>query len=605
MALLGVIGEEFAETKPFDGLRIGVSLHLEAKTAVLLETLQRGSATVIAAGNHGTSQDDVVAYLNARGIDARGSRFDDLETHLGVVASVVADEPDMLLDNGADLVSLVLENDVEVIGGTEETTSGHMRLDGEFRDRVNFPMIVINDSPLKAIAENQHAVGQSVYESFCRLTNLMPQGKRFLVVGYGWCGRGVAHYARANGAHVTVAEVDEIKMMEAALDGFRVGSVQELISHADVVITVTGAANVVDAVALAEAPSGLLLANAGHFPIEIDVSYLETNAEEQVQMGETITRYRMPDGRSIDLVADGRMMNLAGPLPKGNTIESMDLGVALALVGAACSGDDAGETLTTVVDAAPTTVTTADATATTTTLISFEPTDPSVMVNGGWLAYECRGEGAPAVVVDHGRANATQVERDPNWMLWGKTLDMIAETNKVCMYGRRGVVGSEPISGDPVRTTQDQVNDLNGLIDALELETPVILVGHSLGGFNIRLLAGQNPEKVAGLVFVDGTDTGIAEFGTAPSVSAPEWIDLVAGQTQAAVVTDLGDLPVYVLTATQVSSGRVWWFELQDNLLALSTNSVQMNVEAAHTNIHWTEPASVAEAVAWVTAQAG
>ena len=329
MALLGVIGEEFAETKPFDGLRIGVSLHLEAKTAVLLETLQRGGATVIAAGNHGTSQDDVVAYLNARGIDARGSRFDDLETHLGVVASVVADEPDMLLDNGADLVSLVLENDIEVIGGTEETTSGHMRLDGEFRERVSFPMIVINDSPLKAIAENQHAVGQSVYESFCRLTNLMPQGKRFLVVGYGWCGRGVAHYARANGAHVTVAEVDEIKMMEAALDGFRVGSVQELIPHADVVITVTGAANAVDAEALAEAPSGLLLANAGHFPIEIDVSYLETNAEEQVQMGETITRYRLPDGRSIDLVADGRMMNLAGPLPKGNTIESMDLGFAM------------------------------------------------------------------------------------------------------------------------------------------------------------------------------------------------------------------------------------------------------------------------------------
>ena len=329
MALLGVIGEEFAETKPFDGLRIGVSLHLEAKTAVLLETLQRGGATVIAAGNHGTSQDDVVAYLNARGIDARGSRFDDLETHLGVVASVVAEQPDMLLDNGADLVSLVLENDIEVIGGTEETTSGHMRLDGEFRERVSFPMIVINDSPLKAIAENQHAVGQSVYESFCRLTNLMPQGKRFLVVGYGWCGRGVAHYARANGAHVTVAEVDEIKMMEAALDGFRVGSVQELIPHADVVITVTGAANAVDAEALAEAPSGLLLANAGHFPIEIDVSYLETNAEEQVQMGETITRYRLPDGRSIDLVADGRMMNLAGPLPKGNTIESMDLGFAM------------------------------------------------------------------------------------------------------------------------------------------------------------------------------------------------------------------------------------------------------------------------------------
>lgn len=329
MALLGAIGHEFDETKPFDGLRIGVSLHLEAKTAVLLETLKRGGATVIAAGNHGSSQDDVVAYLRTRGIDARGSQRDDLDTHLSVVRSVIEDKPDMLLDNGADLVSLVLETGIEVIGGTEETTSGHMRLDSEFGDRVDFPVIVINDSPLKAIAENQHAVGQSVYESFCRLTNLMPQGKRFLVVGYGWCGRGVAHYARANGAQVSVAEVDEIKMMEAALDGYRVGTVPELIRDTDVVITVTGFENVVDAEALAEAPSGVLLANAGHFPFEIDVRYIKADAVDQIQLGEAITRYQFADGRFFDLVTDGRMMNLAGPLPKGNSIESMDLGFAM------------------------------------------------------------------------------------------------------------------------------------------------------------------------------------------------------------------------------------------------------------------------------------
>jgi len=329
MTLLGVIGDEFDATRPFDGLRIGVSLHLEAKTAVLLEVLQRGGATVIAAGNYGTSQVEVVEYLQRQGVDARGSRFDDLDTHIGVVASVIADTPDMLLDNGADLVKLALEGDVDVIGGTEETTSGHMRLEREFRGRVNFPMIVINDSPLKAITENQHAVGQSVYESFCRLTNLMPQGKRFLVVGYGWCGRGVAHYARANGGDVVVAEVDEIKRLEAALNGFRVGSVPELIRDADVVITVTGAEKVVDAEALAEVSSGVLLANAGHFPFEIDVPYLKASAENQIEMGEAITRYRFADGRFIDLVADGRMMNLAGPLPKGNTIESMDLGFAM------------------------------------------------------------------------------------------------------------------------------------------------------------------------------------------------------------------------------------------------------------------------------------
>ncbi len=329
MSLLREIAREFETTTPFAGLRIGVSLHLEAKTAVLLETLQRGGARVVASGNYGTTQDDVVEYLISRGIDARGRRSDDLETHMGVVESVVGSQPDILLDNGADLVSLVLDKGVDVLGGTEETTSGHMRLDGELKGRVGFPVIVINDSPLKAIAENKHAVGQSVYESFCRLTNLMPQGKRFLVVGYGWCGRGVAHYARANGARVRVAEVDEIKRLEAALDGFRVGSVHELIEDADVVITVTGAENVVDSEALAAAPSGVLLANAGHFPTEIDVSALKAQTVEEISLGDSIARHVLADGRSVDLVTGGRMLNLAGPYPKGNSIESMDLGFAL------------------------------------------------------------------------------------------------------------------------------------------------------------------------------------------------------------------------------------------------------------------------------------
>ncbi len=329
MSLLRTIGSEFEDTQPFAGLRIGVSLHLEAKTAVLLETLQRGGADVVASGNHGTTQDDIVAYLIGRGIDARGSRSDDLETHMRVVSSVVDTEPHILLDNGADLVSLVVERGADVLGGTEETTSGHMRLDGEFKDRIAFPVIVINDTPLKAIAENKHAVGQSVYESFCRLTNLMPQGKRFLVVGYGWCGRGVARYARSNSAHVTVAEVDEIKRLEAALDGFLVGSVLELIEDADVVITVTGAEKVVGPEALAAAPSGVLLANAGHFPTEIDVAHLRALTKEEIGFGESITRHVLNDGRTIDLVTGGRMMNLAGPYPKGNSIESMDLGFAL------------------------------------------------------------------------------------------------------------------------------------------------------------------------------------------------------------------------------------------------------------------------------------
>lgn len=329
MPLLAKIGEEFSETYPFDGLTIGVSLHLEPKTAVLLQTLQRGGAAIVASGNLGTTQDEVVAYLQSRGIDARGSRCDDADTHLDVVASVIDAGPDLFLDNGADLASIVIDRGLDVLGGTEETTSGHIRLVSELGNGITFPVIVVNDSPLKAIAENKHAVGQSVYESFCRITNLMPQGKTLLVVGYGWCGRGVAHYMRANGAQTMVAEVDEIKVLEAALDGFRVGSVHDLMVHADVVITATGAENVVDGEALERARNGVMLANAGHFPTEIDVSWIESRTVEKLHLGEAISRHVLSDGRIVDLLAQGRMLNLSGPLPKGNSIESMDLGFAL------------------------------------------------------------------------------------------------------------------------------------------------------------------------------------------------------------------------------------------------------------------------------------
>lgn len=329
MSLLRSIGEEFAETTPFDGMRIGVSLHLEAKTAVLLETLARGGADVIASGNFGTSQDDVVDYLNRHGIDARGSGSDDHESHLKVVASVLDSRPDLLLDNGADLVTLALDRGLQLVGGTEETTSGHNRLRSELADRMTFPVIVINDSPLKAIAENQHAVGQSVYESFLRLTNLMPQGKRFLVVGYGWCGRGIAHYARANGAGVAVAEVDEIKRLEAFLAGFPVGDLVELAPDADVVVTATGADRVLDGATFERLKSGTLLVNAGHFPTEIDVPALEAMTVRRQPMGEELVRYHLDNDRFLDLVADGRMVNLSGPGAKGNSIESMDLGFSL------------------------------------------------------------------------------------------------------------------------------------------------------------------------------------------------------------------------------------------------------------------------------------
>jgi adenosylhomocysteinase len=329
MPLLADIADEFREATPFSGLTIGVSLHLEPKTAVLLDALAAGGARVVATGNLGTTQPETVAALTGRGIEAFGSPDDDQATHLEHVAAVAAEDPHLLLDNGADLVAAVLSLGARPRGGTEETTSGAFRLRGEFAAAVPFPIIVINDSPLKAIVENKHAVGQSILESFMRITNLMIQGKRIVVVGYGWCGRGIAHYARALGGEVTVVEIDEIKALEAVVDGFRVAALEQVAPWGSVFITATGARRVIDTDTAAVMGDGAILANAGHFDTEIDVPALRRAATEVDEPAAGIECLRMPGGKALVLLAGGRMFNLAGPSPKGNSIESMDLGFAL------------------------------------------------------------------------------------------------------------------------------------------------------------------------------------------------------------------------------------------------------------------------------------
>lgn len=331
MSLLAAARVEFAASQPFIGRRIGVSIHLDPKTAVLLEVLAAGGAEVVATGNHGSTQDDMVAVLREQGLTVFGRRDDTIEQHRANLAAVLDSHPDLILDNGADLICGVVERGVatEVSGATEETTSGGDRLRGELLGRVPFPVIVINDSPLKAIGENRHAVGQSVVESLMRITGLMIPGRRCVVVGYGWCGRGIAQYLRALGARVAIAEIDDLKAFEAALDGYRVAPIDELVGWAQSVITATGRPGVLGPVQFAAMQSGTVLANSGHFAWEIDVPALEASASRIVDVDDAIQRVEFADGRHVILLAAGRMINLAGLTPRGNSLESMDLGFLL------------------------------------------------------------------------------------------------------------------------------------------------------------------------------------------------------------------------------------------------------------------------------------
>jgi adenosylhomocysteinase len=334
MSMLAALRVELAQTLPFAGHRIGMSLHLEPKTAVLLETLAAGGAEIVATGNHGSTQDDVVAAMREQGMTIFGRRDDSIQQHAANIDAVLDAHPDILLDNGGDLAAGIVARGASesIVGGTEETTSGGLRLRGELAGAVPFPVIVINDSMLKAIGENRHAVGQSVVESFMRITNVMVPGRHVLVVGYGWCGRGIAQSFRALGAQVAVAEIDELKAFEAALDGFRVGVLSEIVGWADVVITATGQPGVLGTDAFDSLRDGTILANSGHFPWEIDVPALRERATDARTIADAVERLDLADGRHVILLADGRMVNLAGRDPKGNSLEAMDLGFMLQVL---------------------------------------------------------------------------------------------------------------------------------------------------------------------------------------------------------------------------------------------------------------------------------
>lgn len=329
MRLLQGIAEEFVQTRPFAGITIGANIHVEPKTAVLCEVLHAGGAEVVITGNVGSTKDDVVAALRASGIMVYGRQADSVEEHMANVRRVLSHRPALLLDNGADLVAEYLAGSERwgLLAGTEETTTGANRLREDMRGAIAWPIIVINDSPLKLIMENEHGVGPVMIEGFMRETNLQVQAKRFAVIGYGSVGRGIARRLRVLGGHVHVVEPDPIRALEAALDGMGVATLDQAIAGAEIFFTATGRPDAIPASAIDRLRDGAMLANAGHFAWEIAVEHLRSQAVAVEPFREWVELFMMPDGRQITLLARGEMLNLAGG--NGNAIETMDIGFAL------------------------------------------------------------------------------------------------------------------------------------------------------------------------------------------------------------------------------------------------------------------------------------
>jgi adenosylhomocysteinase len=329
--LLKATGEEFERTQPFEGLRIGTGIHLEPKTAALLMVLRRGGAELVSTGNLNSTQQETVDYLRASGIDVIGGPTADPAEHDRYLRGVHATKPDIILDNGGDLFSRWLEDPYDGLrGGTEETTSGRDRL-LPLRERLAMPILVINDSPIKQFGENTHAVGAGTVESFIRITNRITNGRRVAVFGYGSVGRGVAAYFRGYNAIVSVVEPQAVLRLRALLDGFDVPERDHALREADIVVTVTGAPKVITPDDLGIVRDGVVLISAGHLPWELDEPALrEATAVESVdEVADGITTLHLRDGRRVHVLTHGHMVNLAGPRPLGNSIESMDLGFTL------------------------------------------------------------------------------------------------------------------------------------------------------------------------------------------------------------------------------------------------------------------------------------
>ncbi|MBI4303830.1 MAG: adenosylhomocysteinase, partial [Chloroflexi bacterium] len=328
MPVVRSIRERFSKEKPFTGIRISGCLHITTETGNLGLALKEGGATVVlCASNPLSTQDDVAAALVEYGIPTSAIKGEDEATYYKHINTALDNKPNLTVDDGADLVTTLhtKRSDLikNVIGGTEETTTGVIRLRSQHKDgKLRYPIIAVNDAQTKYLFDNRYGTGQSTIDGITRATNILWAGKKVVVCGYGWCGHGIAMRADGLGAQVIIAEVEPVRALEAAMDGFQVMPLIEAVKVGNIFITVTGDKNVIDKEHIQAMRDGAILANSGHFNVEINIPALEGFASSKRQIRSFVDEYTLKDGRHLFLLGEGRLINLAAA--EGHPASVMD-----------------------------------------------------------------------------------------------------------------------------------------------------------------------------------------------------------------------------------------------------------------------------------------
>jgi adenosylhomocysteinase len=336
--LLRSLESDFSKEKPFKGIKIALSVHLEAKTAYLCKVLAAGGAEMFITGSNPLStQDDVAAALAKEGLNVFAKYNCSEEEYFSCIEKVLKNHCNIIIDDGGDLVNMLhtkLTDEIQyVIGGCEETTTGIIRLKAmAAQEKLQFPMVMVNDADCKHLFDNRYGTGQSVWDGINRTTNLIVAGKYVVVAGYGWCGKGVAMRAKGLGAKVIVTEVDPVKAIEAVMDGFEVMPMNEAAKIGDFFVTVTGCAGVITEKDFLEMKNGAILCNAGHFDVEIDMAGLRKMALSTIDQRQNIVGYEVKKDTFIYVLGEGRLVNLA--CGDGHPAEIMDMSFAIQALSA-------------------------------------------------------------------------------------------------------------------------------------------------------------------------------------------------------------------------------------------------------------------------------